>query len=196
MDAPTHFSTAAEFRQWLEQNHESATELWVAFHKTHTGTASITWPQSVDEALCFGWIDALRKSLGNDRYMIRFTRRSKSSTWSAVNLKRVPELIAEGRMMPMGLQAWENRHHSKNYGYTYDGPDRSLGEAEELQFRAIETAWEFFQKQAPSYRKAASFWVMNAKQPETRKKRLETLINDSAEQRKLERATRYAKKPC
>jgi len=126
--------------------------------------------------------------------MIRFTRRSKTSAWSAINVRRVPELIAEGRMMPMGLEAWENRHLSKKYGYTYSGPDRRLGESEEMQFRANEPAWKFLLTQPPSYVKAASIWVMNAKRPETRAKRLETLINDSAERRRLEGATRYVKK--
>jgi uncharacterized protein YdeI (YjbR/CyaY-like superfamily) len=148
----------------------------------------------VDEALCFGWIDGLRKSLGETSYMIRFTPRKRTSAWSAVNLKRVEELIAEGRMRPAGLAAWENRGHSRRSGYTYEGPDRVLGEAEETEFKRREQAWAFFISQAPSYRRVACYWVMSAKQAATKSRRLETLIEDSAQGRRLEVATKYARK--
>ena len=194
MDPPTHFKAPSDFRAWLEANHRTSTELWVLFYKTHTGLPSLTWPQSVDEALCFGWIDGLRKSLDDTSYIIRFTQRKRTSTWSAVNLKRVLELIEEGRMQPAGLEAWEKRIHSSKLGYTYDAPDQVLGELEATEFRLVPLAWEFFEEQSQAYRRTVSRWVMSAKRPRTRQKRLHILIADSVAGRKLGLMTRYRKK--
>jgi uncharacterized protein YdeI (YjbR/CyaY-like superfamily) len=190
MDSVIFFENQGVFRAWLEQNHMSAIELWVGFHKTHTGLPSITWPQSVDEALCFGWIDGLRKSLGESSYMIRFTPRKSTSKWSAVNLRRIDELMAEGRVMSAGLEVWGLRR-VEDAGYTYEGLAVPLGEVEEAEFRANQQAWAYFRSQSPSYQRLTCGWVMRAKRPETKAKRLKTLIEDSAASRKLGLATKY-----
>jgi uncharacterized protein YdeI (YjbR/CyaY-like superfamily) len=192
---PRFFESPEEFRKWLERHHGTEKELLVGFRRRGSGLPSMTWPESVDEALCFGWIDGLRKSLDEASYTIRFTPRKASSAWSAINLKRVPELIEQGRMKPAGLKAWENRIHSRHSGYSYDGPDWQMGAAEEAELKANQEAWAFFQSQAPWYRKLVSHWVMSAKRPETKEKRLRQLIKDSEEGRRIERTTKYSKKP-
>jgi uncharacterized protein YdeI (YjbR/CyaY-like superfamily) len=174
---PRFFATPEAFRAWLELHHASAPELLVGFHKTKTGKPSLTWPQSVDEALCFGWIDGVRKSLGETSYTIRFTPRKLTSHWSAVNLKRVKELIAQKRMRPAGLAAWEKRVEGKSGQYSYEQRHAIELTAEALaQLRANQAAWSYFQAQAPSYLVAVRHWVMSAKREETRAKRLEILI--------------------
>lgn len=190
---PTYFASPDEFRSWLEQHHKSTNELWVGFWKSGSGKPSMTWPESVDEALCFGWIDALRRSLGKDSYMIRFFPRKIDSAWSAVNLRKVEELIDSGRMRPEGLAVYEGRKVGKRHGYTYSGPDYELelGPEEEGQMRAAPGAWEFFESQPPSYRKQASRWVMSAVRPETRKARLMTLLEDSAAGRRIAIVSKY-----
>jgi uncharacterized protein YdeI (YjbR/CyaY-like superfamily) len=188
---PSFFTTPAEFRAWLEENHERAAELWVGFHKKATGRPSITWPEAVDEALCFGWIDAIRRSLGDESYMIRFTRRKPRSTWSAVNIARAKELIAEGRMRPAGLAAFEARSDDRSAIYSYEQRHAAkLPPDQEREFRANQRAWEFFQAQPPWYRKTALWWVVSAKREETRARRLRTLIEDSANGRKLRHLSR------
>ena len=178
---PVFFEAPSEFRAWLAENHDRASELWVGFHKKATGKPSLTWPQSVDEALCFGWIDAVRKSLGPDAYAIRFTRRKARSTWSAVNIARARELIGEGRMQPAGLRAFEARSEERSAIYAYEQRHAAkLVPEQERQFRADERAWSFFQAQPPWYRKTAIWWVVSAKRDETKLKRLRTLIEDSA----------------
>jgi uncharacterized protein YdeI (YjbR/CyaY-like superfamily) len=182
----TFFATPAEFRAWLEAHHNQSTELWVGFHKKGSGLPSMTWPEAVDEALCFGWIDGVRKSLGETSYVIRFTPRKARSTWSAVNIARVKELAAVGRMRPTGLRAFETRTEEKSGIYSYEQGDLpELDDIYERQFRANHGAWEFFQAQAGSYRKAAIWWVVSAKREETRQKRLRTLIDHSAAGRRL-----------
>jgi uncharacterized protein YdeI (YjbR/CyaY-like superfamily) len=181
---PTFFATPADFRAWLEAHHETARELWVGFYKKGTGKPSITWPESVDEALCVGWIDGVRKSLGDDSYVIRFTPRKPRSNWSAVNVARVRELTAKGRMRPAGLRAFEQRAEEKTGIYAYENRDKArLDEAAEREFRARPEAWEFFQSRPPGYRKIATWWVVSAKKEETRRKRLATLIEESAQGR-------------
>ncbi len=176
---PTFFSTPADFRRWLEKHHAGTTELLVGFYKKGSGKPSITWPQSVYEALCFGWIDGIRRSLDEHRYTIRFTPRKPDSNWSAVNLKRVRELIAAGRMHPAGLKTFQNRDKRKA-GYSYEERKKiQLPPEYEQKLRANVKAWSFFEAQAPWYRRVASFWVMSAKKEETRLKRLATLIRDS-----------------
>src|SRR6476620_9772053 len=180
------FKSPPDFRKWLADNHASQTELWVGFYKRAAGKASITWPQSVDEALCFGWIDGLRKSVDADSYMIRFTPRRKTSTWSKVNAKRMPELIAAGRVKPAGLAAWEARLAHKTGIYLFEQTgDTPFAAPFEKRFKANAKAWEFFAAQPPGYRKIATRYVMSAKQEATRERRLELLIKDSAAGRRI-----------
>ena len=191
---PTFFPTPADFRAWLEEHHDQGQELWVGYYKKATGKPSITWPESVDEALCFGWIDGLRKRIDEESYMIRFTPRKANSTWSKVNIQRVAELSAEGRMRPSGLKVFEERKEAKSGIYAYEQREAAqLEAAQEAQFQANETAWAFFQAQTPSYRKAAIWWIVSAKKEETRQKRLATLIEDSAQGRTIRPLTRRSK---
>ena len=182
MEANPHFfSNPAEFRSWLELHHAAEKELWVGYYKKGTGLPSMTWPESVDEALCFGWIDGIRKSIDGERYMIRFTPRKPRSIWSAVNMNRVEELTREGRMKPEGLRAYEARSEERSAVYSFEQKEPAvLTEAYEREFRANEAAWAFFEAQAAWYRKAAIHLVMSAKKEETRRKRLAQLIEDSS----------------
>src|SRR5918997_864840 len=165
----TFFATPAEFRAWLDAHHNQSTELWVGFHKKGSGLPSMTWPEAVDEALCFGWIDGVRKSIDETSYAIRFTPRKTRSTWSAVNIRRVQELVAQGRMRPAGLRAFAARTEGRSGIYSYEQRDAvQLGDDDERQFRSNPAAWDFFQAQPPSYRKAAIWWVASAKKEETR----------------------------
>jgi len=174
------FAIPADFRGWLAAHHAGATELWVGFFKKGSGRPSITWPESVDEALCVGWIDGIRKSIDDVSYMIRFTPRKTTSTWSEVNIGRVAELTRDKRMQPAGLKAYEQRKEAKSGIYAYEQRKAAaLDEAAERQFRANRKAWEFFQAQPAWYRKTAIWRVVSAKRPETRQKRLEILISDS-----------------
>jgi uncharacterized protein YdeI (YjbR/CyaY-like superfamily) len=190
---PTFFATPAEFRAWLERHHADRRELLVGFYKKSSGRPSITWPESVDEALCFGWIDGVRRSLGEKAYTIRFTPRQARSTWSAVNVRRARELIAEGRMTPAGLAAFEARGDDRTAIYSYEQRRAAtLDPDEEQRFRAEAGAWEWFQARPPSYRRAAIHWVTSAKRPETRERRLQALIEDSAAARPVKPLTRPA----
>ena len=192
---PTFFATPQELRAWLEANHADARELYVGFHKKATGKPSITWPESVDEALCFGWIDGVRRSLGDESYMIRFTPRKARSTWSAVNIKRARELIADGRMRPAGLEVFEVRTEDRSAIYAYEQYGNAKLEPEqEREFRANAAAWEYFQSRPPWYRKTAIWWVVSAKREETRRKRLRTLIEDSAAGRTIRHLTPPSKR--
>jgi uncharacterized protein YdeI (YjbR/CyaY-like superfamily) len=193
---PIYFASPDEFRAWLAQNHEREREVLVGFYKKHTGRPTLTWPQSVDEALCYGWIDGVRRSAGEEAYTIRFTPRKAKSTWSAVNLKRVPELITEGRMHPAGLRAYEAREESNSRIYAYEqGDAAAFDEVLEARFRENEAAWDFFQAQPPGYRKTSTHWVMSAKQEATRLRRLDQLIADSASGRRLDQLTPRVPKP-
>ena len=182
---PRFFATPSHFRRWLAKNHDKQSELWVGFYKKGSGRPSITWPESVDEALCFGWIDGLRKSLDDDSYVIRFTPRRKGSIWSAVNLRRVPELIREGRMEQAGRRVYEARDPKKAGVYSFERGAAALDAEAEAKFRRNRKAWEFFQSQPPGYRKTVIWWVVSAKREETRAKRLQTLIDDSAAGRRI-----------
>ena len=191
---PTFFATPADFRAWLEEHHETSQELWLGYYKKSTGKPSITWPESVDEALCYGWIDGIRKRVDEESYTIRFSPRRARSTWSAVNLKRVAELTTLGRMHPAGLKAFEARIEAKSGIYAYEQREAAqLSEAQKAQFKANQSAWEFFQAQTPSYRKTATWWVVSAKREATRQKRLATLIADSAQGRTIRPLTRRGK---
>jgi uncharacterized protein YdeI (YjbR/CyaY-like superfamily) len=176
---PIFFAKQSDFRKWLEKNHKKETELLVGFHKVDSGNPSMTWSQSVDEALCFGWIDGVRKSIDKDRYQIRFTQRKPTSTWSAINIKKVEVLTQQGLMQPAGLESFRNRNEKKSKIYTYENEEVKLSPAFEKRFKANKIAWKYFQSLAQSYRKSSTSWVMNAKQDETRLKRLNELIADS-----------------
>jgi uncharacterized protein YdeI (YjbR/CyaY-like superfamily) len=191
---PTFFEIPAELRAWLERYHDSETELWVGFRRKGSGRPSITWPESVDEALCFGWIDGVRKSVDETSYKIRFTPRKPTSTWSSVNIARVAELEAEGRMRPAGRAAFERRSDAKSGIYAYEQRKAARLEPEyERRFRSQAKAWEFFQSQPGGYRQTATWWVVSAKREATREKRLATLIDDSANGRRLKHLT-YTRK--
>lgn len=192
--SPVFFATPEEFRAWLEENHATASELWVGYTKKGAGRASITWPESVDEALCFGWIDGIRRSVDDTSYMNRFTPRRPGSNWSAVNIARVAELTAQGRMRPAGLAAFDRRRDETTAVYSYEQRHQAaLEEAEEQQLRANPAAWQFFQARPRSYRQAAIRWVISAKKAETRQSRLARLIEDSAQGRTVPPLTRPTK---
>jgi uncharacterized protein YdeI (YjbR/CyaY-like superfamily) len=187
---PIFFETPAEFRAWLEEHHADETELLVGFHKKGTGRPSLTWPESVDQALCFGWIDGLRRSLGEHSYTIRFTPRKARSTWSAINIKRAEALIEEGLMRPNGVAAFERRSDDRSRIYAYEQRKQAkLDPAAEKELRANRKAWAFFSEQAPWYRRTATHWVISAKKEETRRRRLRQLIDDSAAGRRLVQLT-------
>lgn len=174
------FPTPANFRAWLEKNHALHTELSVGFYKRDSGRPSITWPESVDAALCYGWIDGVRNSIDNVSYRIRFTPRKATSTWSAINVKRVAELTKLGLMHPAGIKAFEARKGDKTGIYSYEQRKTAkLPLAYERKFRTNKKAWAFFQKQPPWYQRSAAYLVISAKQEATREKRLAELIRDS-----------------
>lgn len=180
-EAIVFFATVDAFTCWMEQYAASTQELWVGYYKKGSGQASITWPESVDVALCFGWIDGLRKTIDEQRYRIRFTPRLASSNWSAVNIARVAALTAEGRMRPAGLEAFARRREDRTAVYSYEQRhDAAFGPEFDAQFQANHAAWDSFSARPTSYRQAAIRWVMGAKKPETRWKRLEHLIAESA----------------
>lgn len=192
-DIVLFFATPDEWRSWLAENHEQAQEVWVGYYKTNSGKPSLTWSQSVDEALCFGWIDGVRYSIDEISYKIRFTPRRPGSNWSAVNIKKVEEMIARGRMTPAGLKAYEARKPDKSGVYSYEQARPQLDPAYEEELRGNAAAWEFFQSQPAWYRRTAGHWVMEAKREETRRKRLATLIEDSAQGKTIGPLTRNKK---
>jgi len=176
-----YFASPADFRAWLAEHHGSVRELWVGFHKRATGRPTLTWPESVDEALCFGWIDGLRKRVDESRYAIRFTPRRASSTWSAVNIRRMQELIAAGRVTAAGMAAWDRRTASRSRVYSYEQRRKAKLPSEmEKRFRARRRAWSYFSRQTPGYRGLVIHWVTSAKLEPTRERRLELLIECSA----------------
>jgi len=186
---PTFFKTPSDFRNWLEKHHDKEQELLVGFHKRDSGKPSITWPESVDQALCFGWIDGIRRSLGETSYTIRFTPRRARSTWSAVNIKRVGELTKQGLMMRSGLKAFAARKENRSGIYSYEQRSAELPEPYRGMVKKNKAAWKFFEDQTPSYRKAANWWVLSAKKEETRLKRLDKLIYHSAQQQTIPQFT-------
>jgi len=187
---PTFFKTPAAFNRWLSRHHDSADVLWVGYYKKATGKPSITWPESVDEALCYGWIDGVRHSLDAEAYMIRFTPRRPNSNWSEVNIRRAKALIAEGRMRPSGRAAFEARDHAKTRQYSFENRPTTLPAAYLRQLKTDRDAWAFFRAQPPWYRKTCAWWILAAKQESTRQRRLATLIADSARGRTIAPLTR------
>jgi uncharacterized protein YdeI (YjbR/CyaY-like superfamily) len=176
---PTFFAQPAELRNWLKKNHKKETELIIGFYKVGSSKPSITWPQSVDEALCFGWIDGVRTSIDKDSYQIRFTQRKPASIWSAVNIKKIEILTKQGLMQPAGLASFEKRQELRSKIYAHENEGIKFTPAFEKQFKANKKAWTYFQSLAASYKKTSIHWVMSAKQTGTQQKRLHELIADS-----------------
>lgn len=183
--APIFFANPSEFRKWLEENHQSEKELIVGYYKVATKRPSMTWSESVDEALCFGWIDGIRRAFDDESYTIRFTPRSPKSNWSAVNIAKVEELIRVGKMTSAGLAAFENRTEARSEMYSYENRVEKLAEEMEIRFKENQLAWEFFNAQAPSYKKTIVYWIMSAKLQATRNSRLDKLIEACSEGKRL-----------
>ena len=182
---PIFFKTQSALRKWFEKNADSAAVLLVGFYKVATGKPGITWSQSVDEALCFGWIDSIRNSIDEERYTIRFTPRNPNSIWSAVNIKKVAELKKLGLMKPKGLELFNNKDENKLRTYSFERSVVELSPEFEKKFKANKKAWKFFQQMPPSYKKPCINWVMTAKQEATKLNRMVILIKDSEEGRKI-----------
>ena len=182
---PIYFETPKEFRSWLVKNHTIKAELWVGFYKVSTGKPSLTWSASVDQALCFGWIDGLRKSIDSERYTIRFTPRKTNSIWSVINIKKIEALTQAGMMTDAGHKAFSFRTEKKSYSYAYEKEPIALDPSFKLQFKNNSKAWDFFTKQAPSYKKVITHWIMSAKREDTRRSRLEKTIQESAQERRM-----------
>ena len=191
---PTFFETPAKFRAWLQKHHKTADELWVGFYKKATGKPSITWQEAVDEALCFGWIDGIRKRVDADSFTNRFTPRRRGSFWSAINTRRAAELIKEGRMRAAGRKAFEARDGSRTAAHHAVRDNPRLDKALEREFRANRAAWNFFAAQPPGYRRMMIWFVVSAKRDETRARRLQQLIALSASKRRLAAMTAAPKK--
>ena len=181
---PLFFESPSKLRAWLEKHHAQKNELWVGFHKKHSGKASITWPEAVDALLCFGWIDGIRKSIDEVSYTIRVTPRKSKSKWSLINVRRVPELRKLSLMHANGLKAFEARTAEGTYAYEQRNVAK-LGARFEKLFRANKPAWKFFRSQAPSYQRTATWRIISAKKEETKRRRLERLIQDSARGRSI-----------
>ena len=193
MDA-TFFKSPAEWRAWLEENHTKESSLLLGFYKKDSGKLNMTYQQSLDVALCFGWIDGVRGSLNEEAYTMRYSHRKAHSIWSAVNIKRIGELAAAGLVHPYGQKVFDERDLSKQGSYSHEQEKIELPPDFETQFRAHEKAWAHFQQRPPSYKKAAIWWVISAKQEATRLKRLTTLIEDSAAGRKIASLTRKSER--
>jgi uncharacterized protein YdeI (YjbR/CyaY-like superfamily) len=182
---PLFFGNTDDFRKWLEENHLKETELLVGYYKVATAKPSMSWSDSVDEALCFGWIDGVRKSIDGESYCIRFTPRNPKSRWSAVNIKKVEEMIRIGKMTPAGLAAYEKRSEVHSGIYSYENKPEQFPPELEARFRENKTAWEFFSGQSTSYKRTVMYYVMDAKQEATRFSRLEKLIAASTAGKRL-----------
>ena len=179
------FETADALRAWFDGRHDTADELWIGFHRKASGLPSVTYEEAVEEALCVGWIDGVRYRLDGTSNAQRYTPRRKGSTWSAVNTKRATELIAAGRMRPAGLAAFEARDPARTAIYSYEREAAAFSDEELERFRADPSAWAYFEGQAASYRRGATYWVVSAKRPETRARRFATLVADSAAGRRI-----------
>ena len=191
---PKFFSTQENFRKWLEENHLSSAEILVGFYKVGTKKLSMTWSESVDQALCFGWIDGIRKSIDGESYQIRFTPRKSTSIWSAVNIKKIEELTKKGLMFPAGIAAFKKRQEHKSKIYAFETDAMQLPEEFLKKFKSNQIAWEYFENLAPSYKKTSIHWIMSAKQEATQQKRLLQLISDSENQTNAWKDNKYQKK--
>jgi len=179
------FASAAEFRGWLEANHDTATELWMGYYRKGVPKTSMTYAEAVDEALCFGWIDGQTKRIDDEVTAQRFTPRRRTSNWSAINIAKVARLTAEGRMHPAGTRAFEERDRCRDATYSYERPPQELAPEWLARFEADAAAWSYWQAETPSYRRTAVHWVVSAKRPETRERRFATLVADSAAGRRV-----------
>ena len=182
---PVYFQNQNEFRKWLEKNHNKESEIIVGYYKVGTGKSTMTWSESVDQAICFGWIDGIRRSVDNERYSIRFTPRRLTSIWSNVNIRKVEELKKKGLMMKPGLEVYNNRRDTKSGTYSFEKEFNELDDNFDRLFKANKIAWDFFIKQAPSYQKTRSLWIMSAKQEKTKITRLNKLIMASEKHTRL-----------
>jgi uncharacterized protein YdeI (YjbR/CyaY-like superfamily) len=182
---PRFFKSSGEFRSWLSRNRASASELWIGFHKKASGKAGISYGEALDEALCFGWIDGVRKSIDATSYTIRFSPRKPKSLWSAVNTRRVAALTKAGRMDPSGLEVFRNRDPTRSRLYSYERERAELDGPLLERFRSRAAAWRFFESQPPSYKRTVTYWIMSAKQEETRSRRLDALIAESEHRRRM-----------
>ncbi|MES2773959.1 MAG: YdeI/OmpD-associated family protein [Bacteroidota bacterium] len=182
---PTFFSKPSEFRQWLQKNHKKETELLVGFYKVDSGLPSMTWSQSVDEALCFGWIDGVRKSIDKDSYTIRFTPRKPTSIWSAINIEKMEQLTKQGLVKPAGLASFELRKEHKSRIYSHENEAATLAAEFLKTFKKNKKAWQFFTTQAASYQKVINHWIMTAKQKETQLRRLEKVMAESENNKRV-----------
>ena len=182
---PHYFATQEEFREWLSANADTEIELIVGFYKVGTGRPSITWSQSVDQALCFGWIDGVRRSVDSESYCIRFTPRKPNSNWSEINIKKVEELTKAGLMTPAGLAAFSLRQKDISGVYSHESNAQSLSDSFLKQLKSKPDAWAFFSRQAPSYQRGVTHWIMSAKQENTRLNRLLKLIEKSEQGHKI-----------
>jgi uncharacterized protein YdeI (YjbR/CyaY-like superfamily) len=182
---PTFFLNQYEFRIWLEKNHKKENELIVGFYKKDSGKYNMSWSQSVDQALCFGWIDGVRRSIDNESYCIRFTPRRITSVWSNVNIKKVEELTKLGLMSPAGLEIFKKRKEEKSGISSYESESKQLQEEFEKKFKENIIAWEYFSRQAPSYKRTIIHWILSAKQEKTKLARLEKTITESEKQKRV-----------
>jgi len=182
---PKFFPTPQDFRNWLEKNHQTEKELLVGFYKVKSKKPTMSWSESVDQALCFGWIDGVRKSIDEESYTIRFTPRKKDSIWSVINIKKIEELTKAGLMQKAGLEAFKLRKEDKSGIYSHEKEPSWLNPDYEKQFKANKKAWEYFEKQAPSYKKVMIHWIMSAKQEKTQLSRLEKTINESEKEKRV-----------
>lgn len=183
---PHFFTTQHDFRKWLDKNHQKETELIVGFYKVGSGKPSMTWPESVDQALCYGWIDGVRKSFNEDSYTIRFTPRKPTSIWSAINIDKMDALIAKKLVTPAGLAAYQKRTENRSRVYSHERTeDAQLSAEMEKAFKANKPAWEFFMKQAPYYRKTVIHLIVSAKQEKTQQSRFEKLLTASADGKRI-----------
>ena len=189
-----HFTSSDEFRAWLKEMHNTKTELWIGFWRKDSGRTGLTYSEALDEALCFGWIDGVRRKIDALSYTNRFTPRKSSSHWSTVNIKRVDALIRQKRMTPSGLAAYAKRDLANTAKGSYEQKSVTLPPELEKLFRCHKQAWAFFEKQAPSYRRTSLWWIVSAKRTETRLRRLELLITDSAAGRRLRMFTPASKR--
>lgn len=189
-----YFKSSSEFRKWLEKNHSKAAELWVGFYKINSNLKGISYKEAVDQALCFGWIDGIKKKVDELSYTHRFTPRKSKSNWSTSNIKRVGELSKSGLMHPSGITVFNQRDKEKIKQYSYERKTETLDKSYEELFKTNSNAWTFFQSQPPSYQKVAILWVMTAKKEDTRLRRLNTLIQDSANNKRLAVVTLEPKK--
>ena len=195
MGSPTGFASPAGFRKWLARNHGSQKELLVRCYKNHAAALGMTYLQALDEALCFGWIDGVRRRLDEDSFSQRFSPRKPRSFWSAVNTRRARALLADGRMRPPGLAAFRKRDPAAPRRYSFESKPRGLAAVYLRKLKATPRAFAFFQSRPPGYRRTCAFWVMSAKRPETREKRLGILIACSARGTTIPLLTRAPKTP-